>query len=87
MSVQVIVFPRGQLAEADRERLWAKGVIVVEADDPSKVVTVLPSAPLQADELLVAAVSALNEHGGMGAQVAFSERVGALLAKRAEGRA
>jgi hypothetical protein len=38
---QVVVFPRGQLSESDRKRLVRAGVVVVEADDPSKVVTVL----------------------------------------------
>lgn len=43
---QVLVFPRGQLKPKDRRVLAEVGVVAVEADDPSKVVACIPSAPL-----------------------------------------
>ncbi|WP_090177477.1 hypothetical protein [Luteibacter sp. UNC138MFCol5.1] len=42
---QVIVFPRGQLSAEDKASMREMGIAVVEADDPSKVVTVIPVAP------------------------------------------
>lgn len=66
---QVIVFPRGQLAAKDKERLTKHGVIVVEADDPSKVVTILPSAPIATgDDILLAALAGLGAKYGEGHQ-------------------
>ena len=41
---QVIVFPRGQLSPEDKASMREMGIAVVEADDPSKVVTVIPVA-------------------------------------------
>jgi len=59
---QVIIFPRGQLDAKDRERLTKMNVVAIEADDPSKVVTVIPGAPLAtADDLLMAAFWGLME--------------------------
>lgn len=60
---QVIVFPRGQLNSKDRERLSKAGLLAVEADDPSKVVTVIPGAnKITGDDLLVAALDALAQN-------------------------
>jgi len=60
MAKQVIVFPRGQLNDRDRKALGRAGVVVVEADDPQKVVSVLPGAPMVGgDDLLRAALGAL----------------------------
>ncbi|UYB51209.1 hypothetical protein OCJ37_14565 [Xanthomonas sp. AM6] len=57
---QIVVFPRGQLSDADRAILTEAGVVAVEADDPSKVVTVLPGAPLATpNDLTMAALSAV----------------------------
>lgn len=42
----VIVFPRGQLSELDKARLDAAGIVAVEADDPSKVVQIIPCASI-----------------------------------------
>ncbi|MGE7139180.1 hypothetical protein ACQKIE_16255 [Luteibacter sp. NPDC031894] len=42
---QVIVFPRGQLSAEDKASMRDAGIVAVEADDPSKVVTVIPVAP------------------------------------------
>lgn len=41
----IVVYPRGQLRAADRRTLEKAAVIAIEADDPAKVVTVLPMAP------------------------------------------
>lgn len=60
MNPQVILFPRGQLKEADRARLEAAGIIAVEVDDPGKVVAA-PTAMafLPADDLMFAALTAI----------------------------
>jgi|GEM_PF-1092193 len=42
---KVIVFPRGQLSAEDKASMREMGIAVVEADDPSKVVTVIPVVP------------------------------------------
>lgn len=44
MTVQIVVFPRGQLTAADKKALREAGVVPVEADDPKAVVTVIPLA-------------------------------------------
>lgn len=57
----VIVYPRGQLKRADKLALKEAGIVAIEADDPSKVVTVIPAAPLaSADDLLMACLSGLT---------------------------
>lgn len=62
MEHQVIIFPRGQLSAKDKERLTKLGIVAVEADDPSKVVSVMPGAPLvSADDMLMAALAAIDE--------------------------
>lgn len=59
---QIIVFPRGQLTAKDKAELTKNGILVVEADDPAKVVTVLPGAPLAtADDLLMSAMWGLSK--------------------------
>lgn len=61
---QIVVFPRGQLSAKDKERLTKADILAVEADDPSKVVTVLPGAPLlSADDMLMSAMYALTARG------------------------
>jgi hypothetical protein len=61
---QVIVFPRGQLTQADRDALIDAEIVAVEADDPAAVVTVLPGAPLAGtDDLLMAALHAIVKQG------------------------
>lgn len=42
----VIVYPRGQLKAADRKTMKDAGIVAIEADDPDKVVTVLPMVPV-----------------------------------------
>lgn len=59
---QVIVFPRGQLTAKDKAELTKNGFLAIEADEPSRVVTVLPGAPLAtADDMLMAAFWGLLE--------------------------
>ncbi|MBH1745242.1 hypothetical protein I5V28_05290 [Stenotrophomonas maltophilia] len=61
---QIIVFPRGQLTAGDRKRMAEAGIVAVEADDPSSVVTVVPGAPLaSSDDLAIAALSAIATCG------------------------
>lgn len=59
-SHQVIIFPRGQLSEKDKARMAKHGIIAIEADDPSKVVAVVPGVPiLSGDDILLSALDAL----------------------------
>lgn len=71
---QVIVFPRGQLSPEDKASMHEMGIAVVEADDPSKVVTVIPvapSAPIAApDDFTMALLHAVAE-GSYSSQVAY----------------
>jgi hypothetical protein len=70
---QVIVFPRGQLTPKDKEKLTKLGLCAVEADDPSAVVVIVPSAPMvSADDLLMSALF------GMSGQSAANERASAM---------
>lgn len=58
---QVIVYPRGQLSTKDRKALRDAGIIAIEADDPSKVVTVIPFSPISgADDLLMSAMAGIT---------------------------
>lgn len=60
---QVIVFPRGQLSAKDKERLTKIGIVAVEADDPSKVVTFIPGVPLvDSNSMLALAIHAIKAH-------------------------
>jgi hypothetical protein len=62
LSKQVIVFPRGQLSAKDKGRFDRAGILAVEADDPTKVVSVLPNvSPLRGDDMLLAALFAVAE--------------------------
>jgi hypothetical protein len=81
---QVIVFPRGQLSAKDKEKLSKAGWIAVEADDPSKVVSVVPGAStISPDDLLCAALDALTNTPAYGSPTTrFAEQ----LAKRVLGR-
>lgn len=58
------MFPRGQLTPVDRARMAEVGIVAVEADDPSSVVTVIPGVPLATSEDL--AMSALSAIAGCG---------------------
>lgn len=63
----VVAFPRGQLSAKDKERLTKHGIIAVEADDPGAVrVLEMPISqphPVQYDDMLMAALHALNGCG------------------------
>jgi hypothetical protein len=62
----IIVFPRGTLDAKTKEMLSKNGYLGIEADDPTKVVTVLPLAgtvsPLSPSEIVQAMAIALNEN-------------------------
>lgn len=61
MTHQVVIFPRGQLDPKDRERLMKAGIVSIEADDPTKVVCVLPMASIiGGDDIFRAAVEAIK---------------------------
>jgi len=54
---QIVIFPRGQLNAKDKERLTKAGIVSVEADDPTKVVCVVPGAPMcSTNDLLMSAL-------------------------------
>lgn len=73
---QVVVFPRGQLSDMDREVMMGAGIIAVEADDPKAVVTILPgTAVVGADDLLMSAFSAIDSDGGTYVGKAFIEEL------------
>jgi len=59
---QVVVFPRGQLDPKDRKSLAEADIIAVEADDPSKIVTMLPVAgsSVSGDDIFRAAMQAIG---------------------------
>ena len=59
MNQQVLIFPRGQLTDADRARMEEIGVVAVEADDPANVVTVLPTTAVSGDDLFLSALTAV----------------------------
>lgn len=75
---QVIVFPRGQLTDADRQQLTDAGFVAVEADDPSAVVSHIPGVPLVSpDDLFMAALAGADVdigQSGRGAMVAELNR-------------
>ncbi len=85
---QVIVYPRGELSAEDRERMEAVGIVVVEADDPSRVVTVVPGVPLaMPDDLAMAALAALARCPVDSTAALFVKTLHSRLAAReAEGR-
>jgi hypothetical protein len=69
---QIIIFPRGQLTQTDRDALIDADIVAIEADDPKSVVTVLPGAPLiGADDMLMAAMFALVAEGANGERTRF----------------
>lgn len=75
MSVQVIVFPRGQLSEQDKAALRENGIVPVEADDPKQVVVVVPGAPMaSANDLLLAALHGCSYLDGSMARFGFELR-------------
>lgn len=80
---QIIVFPRGQLTAGDRKRMAEAGIVAVEADDPSSVVTVVPGAPLaSSDDLAMAALSAIATCGWADVSAKFVKVLHGRLAAR-----
>lgn len=80
---QVIVFPRGELSAEDRARMEAVGIVAVEAEDPSKVVTIIPGAPLATpDDLAMAALDALARCPRESTSALFTRTLHARLAAR-----
>jgi hypothetical protein len=83
---EVIVFPRGQLSAKDRRLLAKVGVPVVEADDPSKVVMLLPTAAVPADEILAVALEALAGEATGAGHRAFVVNFAKAVRKRVAGQ-
>lgn len=65
--MNVIIFPRGQLSDFDREAMMGAGIVAVEADDPKAVVQVIPGAAMVgADDMLMAALAGIIAAGNGG---------------------
>ena len=79
---QIVIFPRGQLSAKDKERATKLGVFIMEADDPSKVVTIIPCAPISGDTLLACAVEAMSGTGSSSERQKFGEAVMRQIAAR-----
>ena len=76
-SPMVVVYPRGQLTEADKQRLQDVGIIAIEADDPS-VVRVLPAPilsphPIAYDDMLMALLYGIR--GNIAAESEFARHL------------
>lgn len=53
---RVLVFPRGQMSELDKDRMLEHfGTLCVEADDPTAVVQLSMQAPLRLDQTILSA--------------------------------
>ena len=77
---QIIIFPRGQLPAADRKRMAEAGIVAVEADDPSRVITLVPGAPLaSSDDLTMSALSAIATCGWADVSARFAKELHARL--------
>lgn len=59
--MSVVAFPKGQLSNADRQRLKKGGVVWVEIDDPGSMQALDATALIPRDALLKAAMTALYE--------------------------
>lgn len=57
---QLVIFPKGSLFAKDKERLSKEGYLAIECEDPSKIVMPMPSMQVGSDELLIAALDALQ---------------------------
>ncbi len=75
----LFIVPKGSLSAQDKRRIRSAGHCVVELDDPSKAVTVLPCAPILGDDLLRAATLAIRESGYDSVRCLFASKVIALL--------
>lgn len=85
---QVIVFPRGQLTPKDKEKLSKGGWLAVEADDPSKVVSVIPGASVVSpDDMICAAMDAVANTPTYGSpSTRFAEQLAKRILKREQKR-
>jgi hypothetical protein len=61
---QLVIFPRGQLAAKDKEKMTKMGICAIEADDPSKVVTLIPGMTVSGDMIAMAALDAMAAQKG-----------------------
>lgn len=78
---QIVVFPLGQLSARDKERFTKAGVVWAECQDPSKVVTILPSSSvIGTDDLLMSALDGLTISGS--AQIRFADELTKRLKKQ-----
>jgi hypothetical protein len=51
--MNIVLFPTGTIKAAEKQRLEERGIIAIECDEPSRVVNVIPGAPLvTGDEIL-----------------------------------
>jgi hypothetical protein len=77
--VQVLLFPRGTISDADTATLRAQGIVAVETDDPAAVTILWPHAVntrgIDGPDLLLTAIEALASDalGMTGARVRFME--------------
>jgi hypothetical protein len=81
----VIVFPRGQLTKSDRAVLAKNGMVPVEADDPMKVVTVLPVATVVfSDDITIALLDAMYRSNHDDVRNKFATALAARALRRVE---
>jgi hypothetical protein len=86
--MSIIVFPRGQLRPADRKRIEAAGLVVVEADDPKAVVTVVPGGAItSSNEMLMCALHAISGNNSSTERAAFTLELWRRLKAREEASA
>jgi hypothetical protein len=76
---QIVIFPRGQLSAKDKERASKLGVFVMEADDPSKVVQIMPSVSLPPESMLLCALEAMEGTWGDSARQRFTTNLTKLM--------
>jgi hypothetical protein len=62
---QLVIFPRGQLTAEDKKKMSKLGICAIEADDPSKVVTLVPGMHVSGDMLAMCAMDAMAGRGGL----------------------
>jgi len=83
-AAMVVVYPRGQLTQPDKERLMEVGIVAIEADNPNAV-AILPQPlpliqPVQYDDMLMAALAGVSYSNG--SQAKFAEDLHRRLKER-----
>lgn len=78
---QLVIFPRGQLSPKDKERVSKLGICAIEADDPSKVVTLIPGMAVSGDMLAMCALDAMEGQGGLNSAEYFRAKFAANLTR------